>query len=250
MSVAELRTQIQEAITQLANVRAVINSAATHIDEARSIGQFTFQGSTQSEATQHETAHTEALDTLSSATDLLDRVTQDLAQYIKRLGPSDVSTDAAIRPTPEPTKLTDAGPVAVPKESVERIRAELPSPVVPGTGAKTHGRLITGGKELPVTSGADSMSAKVEAELKKMGIPASPVRATDVEMKTAAWQRTSGTQHATVVINHVPCTGDWSCDTLVPVLLPEGYTLTVHGQNKNGVKFRKRYTGGAAPWWH
>ncbi|MFC6093948.1 DddA-like double-stranded DNA deaminase toxin [Saccharothrix lopnurensis] len=35
----------------------------------------------------------------------------------------------------------------------------------------------------------------------------------------------------------------------MPVLLPEGSTLTVHGINVNGTRTRTRYTGGAQPWW-
>ncbi|WP_367127999.1 hypothetical protein [Saccharothrix sp. HUAS TT1] len=36
---------------------------------------------------------------------------------------------------------------------------------------------------------------------------------------------------------------------LVPILLPEGATLIVHGTNEKGERFRKQYTGGARPWW-
>ncbi|WP_420843924.1 hypothetical protein [Lentzea albidocapillata] len=32
-------------------------------------------------------------------------------------------------------------------------------------------------------------------------------------------------------------------------MLSEGATLTVHGVNRDGTLFRKRYTGGARPWW-
>ncbi|WP_376774494.1 hypothetical protein [Saccharothrix tamanrassetensis] len=35
----------------------------------------------------------------------------------------------------------------------------------------------------------------------------------------------------------------------MPILLPPGSTLTVHGVNAEGERFRKRYTGGARPWW-
>lgn len=93
------------------------------------------------------------------------------------------------------------------------------------------------------------MSEGATKELRAMGMPRPPARASDVEMKVAYWQRMSDTTHATVVINNVPCKGQYSCDELVPVLLPEGSTLTVHGQTASGVKFRKRYTGGKEPWW-
>jgi hypothetical protein len=51
-------------------------------------------------------------------------------------------------------------------------------------------------------------------------------------------------RHLTVVLNQRPCKGDYGCDELVPVVLPEGYSLTVHAPN-----YRKRFTGGARPWW-
>jgi hypothetical protein len=51
-------------------------------------------------------------------------------------------------------------------------------------------------------------------------------------------------RNITVVINHRPCKGRLGCEGLVPVVLPEGYSLTVHAPN-----YRKRFTGGAQPWW-
>lgn len=51
-------------------------------------------------------------------------------------------------------------------------------------------------------------------------------------------------QHASVVINYVPCRLKWGCDNLLPVILPEGYTLTVYGPN-----YRKTFTGGKRPPW-
>ncbi|WP_168211132.1 DddA-like double-stranded DNA deaminase toxin [Actinosynnema sp. ALI-1.44] len=249
MSVDELRAQVQDVITRLANARNTIGRAAERVDEACSVGQAAFQGSTQPEAVQYADLHAQALSSLSSAADLLNRIAQDLAQYITNLGASDAPSSATPRSTPAPATSPDSGPGVVSKQTVERIRAELPPPVVTGSGAKTHGRLIVNGKAVPVVSGEDQMAAKVRSELTSMGLPVEPTRATDVDMKTAAWQRTSGTKHATVVINHVPCKGKLGCDQLVPILLPEGYTLTVHGETANGVKYKKRFSGGAAPWW-
>ncbi|RDI22296.1 nucleic acid/nucleotide deaminase of polymorphic system toxin [Lentzea flaviverrucosa] len=68
-------------------------------------------------------------------------------------------------------------------------------------------------------------------------------------MKLAAHMAERGIKHATVIINYQPCKGRFGCDTLVPILLPEGATLTVHGVAPDGTWFRKRYSGGARPWW-
>jgi len=123
--------------------------------------------------------------------------------------------------------------------------------VVPGTGQKTHGRWVApDGAARPLISGRDELSTKVNDQLKAQGCPRLPARAADdVELKLAALMREQGQtdprmRHVTVVINNRPCKGDLSCDELVPVILPEGYSLTVHAPN-----YRKRFTGGAKPWW-
>jgi hypothetical protein len=94
------------------------------------------------------------------------------------------------------------------------------------------------------------MSAWAAQRLLDAGIPQMPTATADVEMKIAAHMARTGIRHAVVVINNSPCKGRLSCDTLVPILLPEGSTLTVHGTTKQGTPMRKTYTGGARPWWH
>jgi hypothetical protein len=82
-----------------------------------------------------------------------------------------------------------------------------------------------------------------------MGLAQGTTRSGDVELKLAAHMAENGIQHATVVINNVVCKGKFNCDTLVPILLPEGSTLTVYGVTPSGTRTRIRYTGGAQPWW-
>ncbi len=67
-----------------------------------------------------------------------------------------------------------------------------------------------------------------------------PASVTHVEMKAATRAVKAGVTHTEVVINNIPCgPRRFSCDALLPILLPEGYTLTVYGPN-----YRKSYTGG------
>ncbi|WP_367133629.1 DddA-like double-stranded DNA deaminase toxin [Saccharothrix sp. HUAS TT1] len=135
---------------------------------------------------------------------------------------------------------------------MEAIRRTLPPPVVIGSGQKTAGRWINSadGTTEPVMSGFDPRSALVQSRLARMGLPTGTRRSGDVEMKVAAHMAASGITHAEVVINNTPCRNfPDSCDTLIPILLPEGSTLTIHGQSPNGTRFQKRYTGGAEPWW-
>ncbi|MFC6087889.1 DddA-like double-stranded DNA deaminase toxin [Saccharothrix lopnurensis] len=160
------------------------------------------------------------------------------------------------RPAPPPTQPppTDESepndPPAIPPERIEQLRRELPPPVVSNTGQKTHGWWIgPDGQAQKVVSERDERSALVQQQLAKKGLHRRITRAGDVEIKVAADMAENGIKNATVVINYVPCKGPLGCDTLVPVLLPEGATLTVHGITEAGVRTRTRYTGGAQPWW-
>jgi hypothetical protein len=97
-----------------------------------------------------------------------------------------------------------------------------------------------------IVSGQAQESAEAWALLKKTDFPelGPPVTLTHVETKVAVTMRRDGVQHADLVLNNRPCRDRYGCDTVVPVLLPEGSTLTVHAPG-----FRKTYTGGMrAPW--
>lgn len=89
------------------------------------------------------------------------------------------------------------------------------------------------------------MYREPETALAVLGFRRKLTRASDVEMKMAAYMRNHGIRSATLLINNTPCRGPLGCDELVPVLLPEGSTLTVHGANG----FTKTYAGGATPPW-
>jgi hypothetical protein len=82
--------------------------------------------------------------------------------------------------------------------------------------------------------------------LKERGLAArtEPVAVSHAEQKLAARMVRDKIIDATLVINNRPCRGPAGCDTLLPLLLPPGYSLTVHGPN-----YRKTFTGGAVPPW-
>jgi hypothetical protein len=68
--------------------------------------------------------------------------------------------------------------------------------------------------------------------------------ASHAEMKVAAiireqHTRTGQAQHATIVINNLPCEGPFGCDELLPTMLPAGCSLTVHAPS-----YRRRFIGG------
>jgi hypothetical protein len=56
-----------------------------------------------------------------------------------------------------------------------------------------------------------------------------PVITTHVEAKVAAQMIQSGQQHTELVLNNQPCVGPLGCDSLLHVLLPKGYSVTVYG---------------------
>lgn len=129
---------------------------------------------------------------------------------------------------------------------MEELRRDLPPPVVPGAGQKTQGRWLDpdSGTVQQSVSGDDAQSRRVEDFLRDQGMPNPPQRTRDVEMKLAVLMRDRNISHLDLVLNNVPCRGPLGCDGMLPILLPAGTTLTVHGPN-----FRKTYTGGAQPWW-
>lgn len=135
------------------------------------------------------------------------------------------------------------------REEAATVATTLPPPVPrPNTsGQKTHGRWFDEhGQAQAITSGQDDDSAKVWETLQQLDIPVAgpPTAVSDVEQKLAVRMVQDGRRHVDVVINNLPCVGRFGCDALVPVILPAGYSLTVHGPN-----YRKTYTGGAKPWW-
>ncbi|GAA2696367.1 MULTISPECIES: DddA-like double-stranded DNA deaminase toxin [Actinosynnema] len=133
-------------------------------------------------------------------------------------------------------------------ERVERLRRELPPPVVPKTRTKTHGRWwAPGGRGGSLVSGEEPDAKAVDVALRETGYWPRGVLwvTTHVEMKLAVHMRTANIRHATLVINSVPCAEVLGCKNLIGVLLPAGYSLTVHGTGG----YRHTFTGGQEPPW-
>jgi hypothetical protein len=96
-----------------------------------------------------------------------------------------------------------------------------------------------------IASGEDEFSAKAVKYLIDLGLKKRPWVVSHAEIKLAARLRerhlqTGHPQHATLVLNNQPCPGILGCTALLPVMLPAGCTLTVHGPN-----YRRTFTGGA-----
>ncbi len=110
------------------------------------------------------------------------------------------------------------------------------------TGKKTHGRWVDkDGNIGQMVSGEDEDAIEVRRILKAAGVPpvGEPVTVTHVEMKLAARMRRQRERHMELVVNNEPCVGPYGCDTLLPALLPQGYSITIHGPRES-----KTYAGG------
>ncbi len=126
---------------------------------------------------------------------------------------------------------------------MEQILRELP-PTVPTPnpgGKKTHGRIIGEDDAEVITSGKDSESHEVMGLLLKQGVTIAPALevVAHVEMKAAARMIQAKERHAEIVINNAVCPGVFGCIRLLPVLLPAGYSLTVHGPG-----YKRTFKGG------
>lgn len=165
-------------------------------------------------------------------------------QYLTDIG-------AGVDSAPQSVTGTAAGPSsrALSPGEIAEITGALP-PAVPKpnpTGRKTHGRWVDEeGRIHEAVSGRDDDSAEAWRILReaKIPLPAEPVAVTHVEIKLAARMVRESRRHMEVVINNRPCPGRFGCDVLLPAILPEGYSMTVHGPG-----YRQTFTGGKKPWW-
>ncbi|GAA2696392.1 MULTISPECIES: DddA-like double-stranded DNA deaminase toxin [Actinosynnema] len=239
-SIGEVADRLAQVVELVGRCRDALATARALVEEARAGLALALEGAAGLEE--------DAARALDAFAGVADGVRDELGPLLEGIEARLEAVRAAL--LGEGGGARDDEPPAVPWDRVERLRRELPPPVVPNTGQKTHGRWIgPDGQARPIVSGRDDKSVLVNPQLVEKGIPDLVQRSSDVEMKLAAHMVAKGIRHATVVINHEPCKGKYNCDTLVPIILPEGSTLTVHGTNAGGMRIRVRYTGGARPWW-
>jgi hypothetical protein len=259
-TLGEVIASIRSALDRLAQARQALVRAGTLLDEADQTLAHALAGSRAPEGEQALAFLVVARADINDAHRELIEAESRAQSYLNRLGAtSSAGTPAATAsPTPAPTvtsgTVPTSEPTALSRERIEQLRAELPPDILPPDQRpqdeprrRTHGRWIgPDGQARPITSGEDELYAESVKAFPALGLRRGlPRRASDVEMKLAAYIRNRGIRSAIVVINNTPCPGPYGCDELVPVLLPEGCTLTVHGPNN----FTKTYRGGATPPW-
>lgn len=248
-SLEEVGHAIREALEKVTQLLSALRTAEEHAEGARDLLRTAGEGSSDPEWEQAVGAFDSAAGGINELVGFAQAAEASAGGYLKSLGVSEGTA-----PVPPAPSSEQAPPRRVPpsgsKEHVDQLRGELPPPVRPGTGQKTHGRWFAQGtvnQVSPIVSGNDALSEKVVEQLRANGVRDIPVTVTHVEMKLAAHMTSEGISAATVVINNYPCKGPAGCDTLVPRMLPDGSSLTVHGVTRQGTIMRKTYTGGA-PW--
>lgn len=233
----------------------LVRAAHRELEEAQSTLAQCAEGSSTTELPDAAHGLEQIKDTVGSAHQAIEQVRGILCRYLVGLGAEEApqapapAVTAATEPTRSPSAKRKQAPdeQRLSRERVQRLQTDLPSPVAANTGSKTHGRWVDEhGRARSIVSGHDQDAAEAQQLLKDCGIPVvAPVTATShVEIKLAARMLRERRQHADVVINNQPCRGRFGCDTLLPILLPDGYSLTVHGPG-----YTKTFTGGATPWW-
>jgi len=230
MSVDDLVATLDAVLARLPPNGLV--EAARLAEEARDILAEALSGAGDCEAVATLTA---ALEQHSHVTETLARAMEVLRGYrLKIHGTGDQSAGVPIRGSRSPTM-----------SRIEDLRADLPAPVPkPNPGnRKTHGRWIdASGAVRRAVSGEDTLSLRAWELFVQAGVPADRRLAitTHVEVKVAAEMVTNGQRHAELVVNNRPCVGPLGCDSLLPVLLPEGYSVTVYGPGG----YRRVFEGG------
>jgi hypothetical protein len=244
---AEIGRGLKAALEKTDQAKVALSTAANLAEEAAAALASAGTGTAQADVEQAYSQFAEVVDGTVGADGLvsmLDAAVEIVRRILASLGID--GTGLSVEPLPG--GKTNSAPPQVSRERVEALRKELPPPVQPRTGQKTHGRVVVGnGASDAIISGDDSDAEAARNALLEEGypLPGQPIVATHVEMKVAARMRVQGVTHATMVINHVPCLLDLGCDNLIGVVLPAGSSLTVHGTGG----YQQTFTGGKRPPW-
>lgn len=249
-SLGDVGTGLRRVLDKLDQAIAAHHHAAEFAEQARDRLAVAGFGTLQADVEQTCAVLTHVIEGITEPegqVSTLATIADVIRSYLRRLDIRDETGGASTTPASS-VKAGRSGLVSGSATRVEALRGRLPPPVRQGTGQRTHGRWFAndGDDVAEIVSGQDAASARAWELLQATDFPepGAPVTVTHVETKVAVTMREKGIAHATVVLNNRPCRDRYGCDTVVPVLLPEGSTLTVHAPN-----YRKTYTGGMqAPW--
>jgi SCP1.201-like deaminase len=241
-SVNEIADGVRAALTTAATARTELLAALDAIEPAAMSYAQLGDGSTQPDLPNAAAEARRSADTIRQALATVDRAIEAARAWLASIaGPAEPMRDATRKPAP-PGQAWKLDAI-----TVDRLRNELPPPITAterGTGRKTHGRWVAAdGVTRAAVSGRDDWSDYADKVFTGLGRPNLAV-AEHVEMKIAArlradFERTGQPQHASIVQNQEPCRLRRGCTVYLPIMLPEGCSLTIHGPN-----YRRTFTGG------
>lgn len=114
------------------------------------------------------------------------------------------------------------------------------------------GRLAPKGTATSAAAPRQPASRQAEPNSEPPVIPPERIEELRPPVVPGAGQKTRGYWISANGTTHPVVSGDDDANAQlrdVPILLPEGSTLTVHGTTEQGEHISRRYTGGARPWW-
>ena len=246
-TLAQVTAKVRTALDACTRARRALEEAAGQLGDAAGCLGEALCGVSDGEASQAPQVLSSAANTVAETYRILADAENHARAFLAALGADTVTTGTTGPSTRQASASVRLAPGTPPTpERIEQLRAQLPATVTAGTGKKTHGRWIDAdGREHVEVSGKDEKYAEAIKLFKDMKARRIPSRTSDVEMKLAAHMRLKGIRSATLVVNHTPCEGPLGCDALVPVILPNGYTLTVYGPHG----FVREYRGGGTSQW-
>ena len=245
-SLGEVRDVLRQVLDKIDQSIAAHHQAADLAEEAQDLLAVAGEGSSHGDVELASASFTAVVDGIAEPEGQvsgLAHAAELIRTYMDRHGIG--SSQPSTAPDVTPSSAT-ASPV--PASRIDALRSELPPPVQPRTGAKTHGRWVTpDGRVREITSGDDIDAKDAWTALVNEGypLPGQPWVASHAEMKVAAHMRNNDIKHAELLINNTPCLLDLGCESLIGVVLPAGSSLTVHGVDG----YKQTFTGGKRPPW-
>lgn len=248
VSIEQVATEMRAGIAKVAAGLADLNRSALMIHEARVLLRQSTQGTCRSEAAQAAGLLASVQERIIALYELGNSATTTIQNYLAGVAGGATTGAGPASPRQPSTSAAPARTVDLPSDRIDALRRTLP-PDVPPRGQrvrgapqpKTHGRWVdSSGREHEEVSGWDDKYRSAKAWFESRGKKV-PTTVSDVEIKLAVHMQENCIKNATLIINNTPCVGMAGCDTLLPEILPDGYTMDVYGSGG----FHKVYRGRA-----
>lgn len=203
----QVAATVRLARSKVATALARMNTADGYVEEAVAAVGEAVHGSSDTEVAALPGIYSQVRTGVEHVIGILRQVDVTIGEYLRTLGvPADPAPSSAGPPLRPPGSTAQESEPA----RVTALRAELPPPVQPGAGQKTHGRWLGAGgsgEAVAVVSGNDSHAKEAAQYLKEIGITRPLAIAAHVETKVAVQMAKAGIVNATLLVNHVPCKG-------------------------------------------